>query len=266
MDILVVLILLIFGAIFGMISSIAGIGGGAFYMSLMILLFAINPDEARDTSTFIIFFFSGTAFYSYFKQGKVNLKIALIFASFALFGSITSTIFFILLPIENFVLKIIIASVVLVSGINMIRKAIISYNLDRNNGRIPDLEFSFENFDFKSNLKKGIPLFFIAGFVAHLSGIGGGMLFIPVLSILFKIPIHYTTALSSTMIFFIGIYNTASRMVIGEIQYLVGILIAIGAIVGSLLGTRVSSKIPKNYLQFGVAVILIILAVRMYLV
>lgn len=264
MDILVVLILLIFGALFGIISSIAGIGGGALHMSLMILLLEISPDEARDTSTFIILFISGAALISYYKQGKIKLKLSLTFGSFALIGSIASTIFFILLPIDNYVLKVVIASVVLVSGINMIRKAVISYKAERNNTKIQNLEFSFENFDFKSNLKKAIPLFFIAGFVAHLAGIGGGMLFVPVMSILFQIPIHYTIAISTSMIFFIGSYNTASRMIIGEIQYLVGIIIAIGAIIGALLGTRLSIKIPKNYLQFGVAAVLMLLALRLY--
>jgi len=266
MELGVVIILLIFGVIFGMISSIAGIGGGVLYMSLMILLFAIPIDEDRDTSTFTIVLFSGAAFISYYRQGKVDLKLSLIFAGLALLGSITATIFFILFPIDNYVLKIIIASVVLASGLNMIRKVLTSYNLDKNNNGVPDIEFSFISHDYKSKLTKGIPLFFLAGFIAYLSGIGGGMVFVPILSILFCIPIHYTTAMSVSMIFFIGLYNAGARMVIGEIHYLIGILIGIGAITGSLLGAKVSSKIPKNYLQFGVAAVLIILAIRMYFV
>ncbi|MFX0081971.1 MAG: sulfite exporter TauE/SafE family protein [Candidatus Hodarchaeota archaeon] len=266
MDLGVIIILLIFGLIFGMISSITGIGGGALYMSLMVLLFTIPIDEARDTSTFIIVLFSGAAFISYFRQGKVDLKLSLIFAFLALLGGITATIFFLLFPIDNYILKIIIASVVFASGLNMIRKAIKSYNLDKKNNDVLEIEFSFENYDYKLKLIKGIPLFFFAGFVAYVSGIGGGMLFVPILSIIFNIPIHYTTAISASMIFFIGIYNAGVRMIIGEIHYLIGILIGIGAITGSLLGARTSSKIPKDYLQFGVAVILIILSIRLYFV
>lgn len=266
MDLGVIILLLIFGIIFGVISSLAGIGGGALYMSLMILLLAIPIDEARNTSTFIILLFSCAAFISYYKQGKVNLKVTLIFASFALMGSIAATIFFILLPINNYVLKLIIATIVLVSGINMIRKAITSYNSDSKNLGATKIIFSFENYDYKSDLKKGILLFFIVGFVAYLSGIGGGMLFVPILCIIFHIPIHYSTAISTSMIFFIGIYNTAARMAISEIHYFIGVLIGIGAITGSLIGTKVSNKIPKDYLQFGVAAVLILLAIRMYFV
>ena len=77
MDIVVILILLVFGLLFGIISAIAGIGGGGFYMSLMVLLFAIPINEARDTSTFIIVFFSFVAFVSYFRHGKVDIKLSL---------------------------------------------------------------------------------------------------------------------------------------------------------------------------------------------
>ena len=169
-------------------------------------------------------------------------------------------------PIDDTVLKIIIASVVLVSGLNMIRKAFNSIKREKLNIMDQEIPFSFDSFDYNTNLKKGIPLFFLAGFVAYLAGIGGGMLFVPILSILFEMPIFISTATSTTMIFFIGIYNASVRMAIGNINYLIGILIGIGAILGSLYGARLSKKIPKHILQFFVAVILIGLAIRMYLI
>jgi hypothetical protein len=87
---------------------------------------------------------------------------------------------------------------------------------------------------------------------------------VPILSIIFGMPIHISTATSTSMIFFIGIYNASVRMAISKIHYLIGIMIGIGAILGSLYGTRLSKKIPKHILQFFVAVILISLAIRMY--
>jgi uncharacterized membrane protein YfcA len=270
MDSISIILLVSLGVLFGIISSVAGIGGGAMYMSVMILVYTIPINEARDTSTFIILLFSCATAIFYYRQKRVDIKISLIFAGSALLGSITATIIFLIFPIENTVLKIIIASVVLISGGNMIRKAILNYKAERDNKITNDLpeiiEFTFENFDSKTNFKKGMPLFFVAGFFAYLAGIGGGMVFVPILSNLFEMPIHFTTATSAAMIFFLGIYNAGARMVIGEIHYLVGVLIAIGAIVGSLLGTKVSKKIPKVALQFLVAVVLIILAIRMYFV
>jgi uncharacterized membrane protein YfcA len=266
MDAILIVILLVFGVLFGIIGTVAGIGGGALHMSTMILLLAIPIDEARNTSSFIIVLFSSVAFISYFKQGKVDIKLSLIFAGFALLGSITATVLFIFLPIDNAALKIIIASVVLVSGLNMIRKALNSLKKERLNDNNQEIQFSFDTFDYNSNLKKGIPLFFLAGFIAYLSGIGGGMLFVPILSIIFGMPIHFSIATSTSMIFFIGIYNASVRIAIGTIHPLIGILIGFGAIFGSLYGARLSKKIQKHNLQFIVAVILIGLAIRMYFI
>ncbi|MHA2280316.1 MAG: sulfite exporter TauE/SafE family protein [Promethearchaeota archaeon] len=268
MDAILVILLLAFGVLFGIIGSVAGIGGGALHMSVMILIFGVLPLVARDTSTFIIFLFSGIASISYFRQGKVNIKLSLIFAGFALMGGVTATIFFIIFPIDknNTALRIIIASVVLTSGLNMIRKAFNTLRREKLNNVNQEKQFSFDSFDHKTNLKKSIPLFFLTGFVAYLSGIGGGMLFVPILSIIFGLPIHVSTATSTTMIFFIGIYNASVRVVIGDINYPLGILLGIGAILGSLYGVRLSKKIPKQYLQFFVAVILIGLAIRMYFI
>ncbi|MHA2474693.1 MAG: sulfite exporter TauE/SafE family protein, partial [Promethearchaeota archaeon] len=201
MDSISIILLVSLGVLFGIISSVAGIGGGAMYMSVMILVYTIPINEARDTSTFIILLFSCATAIFYYRQKRVDIKISLIFAGSALLGSITATIIFLIFPIENTVLKIIIASVVLISGGNMIRKAILNYKAERDNKITNDLpeiiEFTFENFDSKTNFKKGMPLFFVAGFFAYLAGIGGGMVFVPILSNLFEMPIHFTTATSA---------------------------------------------------------------------
>ena len=261
---IIIVIFLVAGFLIGTVSSIAGIGGGAFYILTIMLLIAAPIDNARDTSAFIILLFSGMGFLSYLRQGKINVKISLIFTGFALLGSITASIYFIIFPIDNTILKIVIASVILVSGLNMVRKALRSLNIAKLNDNKIENVFNFETLKDKTNLLKGSPLFFIAGFVAYLSGIGGGMLFVPILNIFYGIPIHYATAVSTSIIFFIAIYNATARMFIGEIVYLAGILIGSGAIFGAIFGSKVSNKFPKRYLQFFVAAILMGLAIRMY--
>jgi len=261
---IIIVIFLVAGFLIGTVSSIAGIGGGAFYILTILLLIAAPIDNARDTSAFIILLFSGMGFLSYLRQGRIDVKISLIFAGFALLGSVTASICFIIFPIDNTILKIIIASVILVSGLNMILKGLHSLNNAKlNDNKVEDV-FDFETLPDKTNLLKGSPLFFIAGFVAYLSGIGGGMLFVPILNIIYGIPIHYATAVSTSIIFFIGIFNAVARMIIGEIVYLAGILIGSGAIFGAVFGSKVSNKVPKKYLQLFVAALLIGLAIRMY--
>ena len=263
MDTIAIVILLIAGFIFGIISCIAGVGGGIFFVSSMVLLFLIPIDIAVNTSAFIILISSGAGFLTYLKDKRLDLKQVLIFSSFSILGSIASSILFLFIELDNTLLKMLFATTLLLAGLNMIYKAIKS---NRNNSAQEEqaVEFVLSEHDYKTNLKKSIPLFFLAGFAANLLGIGGGIINTPSLHILFQYPIHNATAISTGIIFFTAIYNTIANSIVGEIEYLIGLLIGIGAIFGSIFGAKISGKMSKKYLQLFVAIVLMGLAIRMY--
>ena len=125
-------------------------------------------------------------------------------------------------------------------------------------------DFSLKDHDYKSNLHKSIPLFFLAGFAANLLGIGGGVINTPALNIVLGYPIHNSTAMSTGVIFFTAIFNTIIKSIYGQIDYMVGLFIAIGAVLGAIFGAKISKRMPKVQLQFLVAIILMVIAIRMF--
>ena len=256
-------LLILLGLLSGMISSIAGIGGGVFFVSIMTLLFFIPINIAVDTSTFIILFSSLAGFITYLRQKRTTIKLTLIFSVFSILGSILASIIFSLIIIDNSILKLLFAATLLIAGFNMIYKANKSKN-QNNKQEINHVEFSLNNQNNKLNFKKSIPLFILAGFAANLLGIGGGIINTPSLNIVLCFPIHNSTAISTSIIFFTAIYNTVIKSFFGHINFLIGLIIAIGSILGSILGAKISKRIPKNLLQFFVAIILIGLAIRMF--
>lgn len=261
---LTIISLLIFlGFLSGAVSVMAGVGGGVFFVSIMTLMFFIPIDTAVSTSTFIILFSSLAGFISYLKQKRTNFKLSTIFAAFSILGSIIASLIFSFIYIEATLLKILFACTLLIAGLNMIYKTLKT----RNNAKETDLRelnFTLQDHDYKPNLKKSIPLFMLAGFTAYLLGIGGGIINTPVLNIVLKYPIHNSTAISTSIIFFTAIYNTIIKIFLGQIDYITGLFIAIGSILGSLLGAKVSKKIPRIYLQFIVAIVLMGLAINMF--
>jgi len=263
MDFLQVILLLILGFFAGIISVIAGVGGGVFFVTFITLVFLIPIDIAIDTSTFVILLSSCAGFITYLKQKRTSIKLSLIFAGFSILGSILCSLIFHFVHIEDIILKILFASTLLIAGGNMIYKAI-KTTKTLNNKDLTQKNFSLQDHDYKSNLKSSIPLFVLAGFTANLLGIGGGIINTPVLNIILGYPIHNSTAISTSIIFFTAIYNTIIKSILGQIDYLIGFLIAIGAILGSIIGAKISKKMPKVYLQFFVALVLIGLAIRMY--
>jgi len=260
---IIIPILISLGFLAGVIAVIAGIGGGVLFVSIMTILFIIPINIAIDTSTFIILSSSAAGFITYLKQKRTSIKLSLFFSIFSILGSILTTILFLFVQIDNTLLRILFASTLLVAGGNMIFKAIKT----KNSLKTPFLvkqSFSLDSHDYKPNFKKAIPLFLLAGFTANLLGIGGGIINTPSLHIVLDYPIHYSTAISTSIIFFTAIYNTIIKAIIGEIDYIAGILVSIGSILGSIIGAKISKRMPRLYLQFFVAIVLIILAIRMY--
>jgi len=256
-------LLIFLGFLAGTISVIAGVGGGVFFVSILTLLFLIPINEAIDTSIFIILISSFAGFISYIQQNRTKINLALLFGIFSILGSVFASILFSFVPINNTLLKILFASVLLIAGLNMIYNAISSRNnVDSEN--LFENAFNLEEHNYKDNLMKSIPLFILAGFIANLLGIGGGIINTPALHIVLQYPIHNSTAISTSIIFFTAIYNTIVKSFLGQINYLIGILIGLGAILGSIFGAKISRKIPRNYLQFIVAIVLMGLAIRMY--
>ncbi|MHA2290309.1 MAG: sulfite exporter TauE/SafE family protein [Promethearchaeota archaeon] len=261
LSIYLIFLLIFLGLVSGTISVIAGIGGGVFYVSIMTLLFSITINVAVDTSAFIILFTSLVGFITYLRQKRTNLRISLIFAMFSILGSVISSIVFSFVHVENEIYKIIFAGTLLVAGINMIYKC---YRNNKNKNIHEEENFNLEEHDYQSNLKKAIPYFILAGFVSNFLGIGGGIINSPSLHIILQFPIHNSTAISTSMVFFTAIYNTIIQSIIGQIEVVIGIFIAIGTILGAILGAKISNIMPKVYLQYSVAIILICLAIYMF--
>ncbi|MFX0070098.1 MAG: TSUP family transporter, partial [Candidatus Hermodarchaeota archaeon] len=71
---IIILILIILGFFVGIVSVIAGIGGGVFFVSILTLVFLMPIKVAIDTSTFIILISSGAGFITYLKDKRIALK------------------------------------------------------------------------------------------------------------------------------------------------------------------------------------------------
>ncbi len=260
----IIILLILLGFLVGTISSIAGVGGGVFFVPIMTILLLFPINEAIDTSTFIILISSGVAFIVYLKDKRIELKPTFIFTVFSILGSLVCTLIFLFITIDNYILKLLFATTLIFAGLNMIKKALKTRKILREHPNEQESAFSLKDHDYKANLLKSIPLFFLAGFVANLLGIGGGIINTPALNIVLGYPIHNSTAMSTGIIFFTAIFNTIIKSIYGHIDYIVGLLIAIGAVFGAAFGAKISNRIPKIQLQFLVAIILIVLAIRMY--
>ena len=104
----------------------------------------------------------------------------------------------------------------------------------------------------------------IGGLLSGILGIGGGIVFVPLLTYLTKEDFKINTGISSLAIVFVASASAVSYIVNGiEISTYVFYLI-IGAVIGGYLGSRISKFITSKNLQRMFSVLLLFAAYRMY--
>ncbi len=101
-----------------------------------------------------------------------------------------------------------------------------------------------------------------AGFLSGLIGIGGGVVVVPALVYIFRMPQHYAQGTTLAMLVPpIGILAAYTYYRQGFVNLKFAILLALGFFAGGLLGARLAVHLPNDLLRkiFGFAMLLIAL-------
>ncbi|MCG3219652.1 MAG: TSUP family transporter, partial [Candidatus Heimdallarchaeota archaeon] len=106
-------------------------------------------------------------------------------------------------------------------------------------------------FKYTVDIYKGILGIFFGGMLAGMIGVGGGVIFVPVL-LMCGFPIHLAVATSTLLIVFTSTSSTVTKMVSGGAFNIEAILIiGIGAIIGSNIGARLIRRVKAMKLELG---------------
>lgn len=111
----------------------------------------------------------------------------------------------------------------------------------------------------------GLGLMYVAGLLSALLGIGSGVLKIPAMDTALRLPIKVSSATSN---FMIGVTATASAgayFVRGDIIPAIAGPVALGSVVGAILGARLLMKLSNEKLRLLFVVALLALAAQMLL-
>ena len=88
MSLTTILILLVIGTITGFMAGMLGIGGGLVVIPALVFIVGMSQQEAQGTSLAMMLPPIGIiAAFNYYKEGKVDIRIALILAAMFLVGS-----------------------------------------------------------------------------------------------------------------------------------------------------------------------------------
>lgn len=109
----------------------------------------------------------------------------------------------------------------------------------------------------------------MAGILAGLFGVGGGIIIVPALVLLLKMPQHTAAALSLIALMLplgpaVAVYQYyAAEKITGQ-HFIYGVLISLGLAMGAYFGSKYALTLDQRTLQRGFAVFLICIATLMW--
>lgn len=229
--------------------SLGLIGGGGSILTVPVLVYLFGMDAflATEYSLFIVGVSSTVGSVSYFKNGLVNFKIALIFGVPSVISIfLTRTYLLPLIPEELLTIKDFTITknifLLLVFAVLMI---FASYKMITSK---TSAEIS-ENSSAQSNIALAVGQGTIVGILTGLVGAGGGFMIIPALVNLLKLPMKTAIGTSLVIIALNSLIGFSSSMTNVNIEWTLLLSIAAIAIAGIIIGSQLSKKIDGKKLK-----------------
>jgi uncharacterized membrane protein YfcA len=104
----------------------------------------------------------------------------------------------------------------------------------------------------------------LAGIFSGLFGVGGGTVIVPLLIFWFGYGERLATGTSLAAIVLIGLLGAVAQGgIYGNVHVLTGLLLAIPAVVGVVMGTAIQQRIPQRAVSLLFAVLLVAVAIEL---
>jgi uncharacterized protein len=229
-----------------MLGGLLGMASGIFIVPILTVFGRIDIHGAIGASLISVIACSCASAAPFLKERLTNIRLAILLETATTSGALCGVFLAGLIP-TNY-LYLLFASILLLSAQQMLAR-----RKDR---------------DDSSSVRRlplGMALMYGAGLISALLGIGGGVLKIPAMDIALRLPIKVSSATSNFMIGVTAAASAAAYFARGEIVTSLAAPIALGSVVGALLGARILMNVPNEKLRLMFVVILGLLALQMAL-
>lgn len=260
-DIYLAILLVTIGFITGLLSGMLGIGGGVIYLPTLLLILPIigikedfTTISAIATSLFAGSIASLSTVYNHNKRENISMKEGIILGIGAVISASLAPK--IIVIIEPSILKIIIAFFILIIAIKLF------FTNDKK-------ERIYRTVNSKWLFLFG--LFF--GGLAAISGLGGGIFYVPILYFFLKGDLKLAVGTSALVIFFTMVSSSSSFLFLnsewnseifqlGYINIAAAFLLGSGAMFGAFYGVKLVFKVPLPIFRKIFSVFLLVIVLK----
>ena len=268
-----VLTIFLVSIVAGFIGAMFGLGGGVLIIPFLTLVEGVPVPLAVGASIVSVVATSSASAATYVQDHLTNLRLGMFLEIGTVAGAITGAFVSVFLPASY--LFILFGIILLYATIVMIRARGIDFPANvrpDKTSRILALGSQYEDHSLNRVVKYEVtrtPLTvfigFFAGIVSGLLGVGGGIINVPTMNLVSKIPVKVASATSN---FIIGVTAAASASVYllrGDVHPLLAAPLIIGVAGGALLGTKVLKVTPPTRVKVAFGILLAAISLLMIL-
>jgi uncharacterized membrane protein YfcA len=268
-----VLIIFLVSIVAGFIGALFGLGGGVLIIPFLTLVEGVPVPLAVGASIVSVVATSSASAATYVQDHLTNLRLGMFLEIGTVAGAITGAFVAVFLPASA--LFILFGVILLYATIVMIRARGIDFPANvrpDKTSRILALGSQYEDQSLNRVVKYEVtrtPLTvfigYFAGIVSGLLGVGGGVINVPTMNLVSKVPVKVASATSN---FMIGVTAAASASVYllrGDVHPLLAAPLIIGVAGGALLGTRVLKVTPPTRVKVAFGILLAAISLLMIL-
>jgi uncharacterized protein len=273
------LVIVLLGALVGVLSGMFGVGGG-FLTTPLLIFYGIPPAVAVASAANQITGASVSGALAHWRRGGVDIKLGGFLVLGGMAGSsVGSFIFKAMKQLGQIDLMISLFYVVFLGSIGtlMLREAIATIRRSKSGEARPTPKKRHDGLAYRLPWKvrfhkskiyisalAPIGLGFVVGMLTAIMGVGGGFILVPAMIYLLGVP---TNVVVGTSLFQI-VFTTAITTVLQSVQtqsvdIVLAILLLIGGVVGAQFGAQIAQKMKSEQLRLMLALLVLGVAIRL---
>lgn len=239
----------------GAFGTLVGAGGGSVLVPLLLILL---PEETPATITAIslavVFFNAYAGTIAYMRMGRIDYRAGTLFTIAGLPGAVVGTLLVHEMP--RAVFDPVFGTLLVGLGLMLVTSPL-GDSAGSLKVETPELD---ENRMLAGTIGSGY-----IGVLSSLLGIGGGIIHVPFLIRILKMPPHVATATSHFVLTFVALTATVTHVTMGEFDRGLAqtMYLAVGVMMGAPVGAMLSSKLQGSLIVRMLALALCLVGFRL---
>ncbi len=261
----------VFAVFVASFASIIGIGGGVIIVPVFTLVFKLPIHQAISAALIASLSNSVTGAASYLKQEITNIRLGIFLLAFTTIGAIVGASVAVLM--SEWILCIIFSGLILfILVVPYIGSSKVSREQDIDGfSKYMNIRATYYDKALKKDVEynvhgmyKGGALAMLAGLGSGMLGISGGVINVRSMSSFMDVPIKAAVGTSQFMFGITAAVSAIIYFLAGHINlYIVG-PIAIGTVLGALIGSSIMNKLPAGIIRVIFTLLLMYLSYEMF--